>query len=641
MGLESSPVIRRGLTWTLGTLAASIAVVATLAVAVETGHFRGPIIRYIASHAGREIKVGGSFEAHVLSFHPRLIAERVVIGNPRWTTPGSTAEIGKLTLVLETPRLGRTLNVARLEMDEATLHLLRDSAGRANWQLADPSAGSSGTLPLIRSLSMPAAHVELSDARRHLQFDGTVSAADRPESGEARPFRIEGAGQLNGRNAVFRVDGDPLAAASHETPYRFVFTERSSGSHLAGSGVLPRPFDFDRVDASFDADGADLKDLYFLTGVTLIETGSYRVSGKMQRRGSRTNWSDLVATSGQSDMRGTVSIETASGRPKLDAELSSQMLRTADLGAHAAGRDAATDMPLLLSNAMLSPSATRSGDAAVNFHARNLRVGSVPLQGVAAAIVIERGVVTVAPLSAGVLAGKLVARLRLDASTDTPAAELDLKITDLQLGHFFRDSVQPPADGLLHARVVVKGRGSSVHQVAASASGTVTAVLSRGNLRKSLAEITGIDLRGVEMLLGKNAQATAVRCGVASFQANDGTLAVRSLIVDTDPMLIVGDGTIHLGAETLDLRLRGHPKGLRLGRLRSPVLVRGTLLHPSVAVQAGNAIAQTAAAVALGVLLSPLASLLPFVDPGLAKDADCAGLLDAAKPLDSPEPGAH
>jgi hypothetical protein len=60
-------------------------------------------------------------------------------------------------------------------------------------------------------------------------------------------------------------------------------------------------------------------------------------------------------------------------------------------------------------------------------------------------------------------------------------------------------------------------------------------------------------------------------------------------------------------------------------------LVHGTVLHPTFAVKPGaGAAAETAAAVALGVFLTPLASILAFVDPGLTKDADCGALLRAA-----------
>ena len=94
-----------------------------------------------------------------------------------------------------------------------------------------------------------------------------------------------------------------------------------------------------------------------------------------------------------------------------------------------------------------------------------------------------------------------------------------------------------------------------------------------------------------------------------------------------------------MDSETIDLTVRGHPK--RPGfRLRSPALVHGTLLHPTFAIQSRDAVAQTAAAVALGVLLTPIASIFAFVDPGLAKDADCGALISEDKTLHKAEPAS-
>jgi hypothetical protein len=61
--------------------------------------------------------------------------------------------------------------------------------------------------------------------------------------------------------------------------------------------------------------------------------------------------------------------------------------------------------------------------------------------------------------------------------------------------------------------------------------------------------------------------------------------------------------------------------------VRSPIAVRGTLLKPAVGLNTGNAIGQGGAAVGLGALLGPLGAVLAFIDPGLAKDADCGALL--------------
>lgn len=79
--------------------------------------------------------------------------------------------------------------------------------------------------------------------------------------------------------------------------------------------------------------------------------------------------------------------------------------------------------------------------------------------------------------------------------------------------------------------------------------------------------------------------------------------------------------------EGLDMSIRGQPKGIRLVRLRSPIKIHGTLSHPAIGLQTSDLVEQAGGAIALGTLLTPVASLLAFVDPGLAKDANCAGLI--------------
>jgi len=50
-----------------------------------------------------------------------------------------------------------------------------------------------------------------------------------------------------------------------------------------------------------------------------------------------------------------------------------------------------------------------------------------------------------------------------------------------------------------------------------------------------------------------------------------------------------------------------------------------------VGFKAGKAPGQALTAVALASLLSPLAAVLPFIDPGLARNADCGGLILQAR----------
>jgi hypothetical protein len=84
---------------------------------------------------------------------------------------------------------------------------------------------------------------------------------------------------------------------------------------------------------------------------------------------------------------------------------------------------------------------------------------------------------------------------------------------------------------------------------------------------------------------------------------------VQRLIADTAPVLITGEGRLDLKSEELDILLRGHPKSSRFFRFRSPVQVKGTLREPAFGIEARR---------------------LQIIDPGRAKDADCAALIAAA-----------
>jgi hypothetical protein len=325
------------------------------------------------------------------------------------------------------------------------------------------------------------------------------------------------------------------------------------------------------------------------------------------RRGDSTRFADLAATTGQSDVRGDVAVKVSDGRPRLDIALDSQFLRMADFGLRAAGRAPESGAPpLLLSDAMFNPPALRRGDADIRYRAKQLQIGRLVLSDLAAKGTLERGVLTVAPLTAGILAGQLRSHGRLDARTDVPKASVDIDISDLQLAEIGRkESSAPAATGLLRVRVAVAGVGKSVHQVAASANGTVAAVVRQGTVRDSLAEMTGVDLRGLGLIATKDRKAIPLRCAVAELEDRDGTLTVKQFVADTEPVLITGEGQIHLDTEALDLAISGHPKSVRLFRFRAPVLVKGTLAHPSIDVQARK---------------------LTLVDPGNAKDADCGAL---------------
>jgi hypothetical protein len=305
-----------------------------------------------------------------------------------------------------------------------------------------------------------------------------------------------------------------------------------------------------------------------------------------------------------------VSINTAKGQFNVDANLDSKYLRLADLGSRAAGRDPEPPAnQLLFSKAAPDPTVLMRGKAAVQFRAQRVEAGHTVLNALAVKLTNDHGEVTITPLSAEISGGRLSGEIKIDVRKEIPAAHLEVRINDMQLAQYPRKNPGPPAiEGSLAVRINLTGRGKSLHDVAAGADGTVEASLPAGMVRDSLAELTGIDLRGLGLLLTKDKKEVPIRCGIASFQVHDGTLTAKNLVLDTEPVLIAGEGFVHLETETLDLILRGYPKHVRFFQLRSPIVIHGTLKSPSIGIQAHD-------------------SKLVLMDPGKAKDADCESLL--------------
>jgi uncharacterized protein involved in outer membrane biogenesis len=226
----------------------------------------------------------------------------------------------------------------------------------------------------------------------------------------------------------------------------------------------------------------------------------------------------------------------------------------------------------------------------------------------------------------------------IDAQGTVPQTSIDMKLSNVDLAQFKAKSAKDaPLEGQLLGRIKLQGSGTSVHKTAAAANGDITLVIPKGEIREALAELTGINLsRGLGLILTKNEQKTDVRCGVANFAANSGALKATTFVIDTTNVLVTGQGQIDLNKETLDLSLRGQPKQVRILRLRTPIMVRGTLLQPKIGVEPGKVAEQTGAAVALATLLTPVAAVLAFVDGGLAKDANCAALIGQAQSKNLP-----
>lgn len=615
---------------------------------------RGPLAGVASARLGRPVVIEGDLDIHPWSLRPRAEVHGLRIAQPAWAE-GDMARVDRLAVQIELPPLllGRVV-LPYVEIRRPDLSLLRLADGRANWSFGGGKGGAK--LPAIRRFIIEEGRLKLDDRRRKSTFEGTIYTDERTAGPRRGVFALRGEGRLNGEAFRAEVTGAPLLNVSPSRPYPFGADIRAGGTRIQARGRVTRPFDLGRFETSLTITGADLNDLYGLTGLTLPNTPPYRVTGQLRRE--RTKWFFAKANGrvGDSDIAGDLNVETRGARPYLEGDLRSRRLDFDDLASifggapsRTRGEAASADQKAvgvkLATERRLFPEATlqvdriRAMDASVKYRAETVNAPGLPLRKVALDLELKDGVLTGNPVSVSFARGTLAGTARLDASAKTPRTDVDLRLTGARLEDWIttRFKGEPVIEGQMAARAKLTGYGNSVRAAAGSASGSLTVVAPSGELRQAFAELLGVNIsKGLLLLLSESPNRSKVRCAVADFRVTDGVARANRIIVDTDVVLVKGEGTVDLRTERLDLRFEGESKKPRLLRLFVPITVTGPFTKPGIDLETGNALAQGGIGAALAALVNPLVAILPFVEPGLAEDANCAGLIAEGKRKGAP-----
>jgi len=642
-----------------------LAVLVLLVLSREDWNFmRGPIARLASARTGRLVRLDGDLRAHLLSFTPEVDVGGLKIANPAWAGPGDMADIGLAKVKARLfPLLLLRLDLPLVELQSMRLNLLRDLRQRENWALDPNGAGQPLKLPPINQFLISDGRVHIVDQPRKLMLSAQVEASERPEDQGGRGFSLTGDGQLNAEPFKLVAAGGPLIGVQRDKPYPFHMDVHAGPSHIVADGQVQRPFDLTDLSGTVALSGPDLARLYLLTGITLPNTPSYNLSAKFQRTGARYVFSGISGTLGRTDLEGTLVVDKVNGRHRLDADLASKTLNFADLLAILGGpptrtaptpaprRPAQIKLPLgpptkpgpatghhLLPDAPLYTERLRTMDASVSYRAQSIRGGIFSVRRGALKLTLEQGVLTLDPLSLDLAQGRLSGKVRIDASGAVVKTDLDIRASDVGLQQLMRQSgARPALEGVLEARMRLSGQGQSVHQAASASNGEVVFVIPNGRIRQAFAELMGINVgRGLYMLLSKDPKQTDMRCAVAQFNVRNGIMNAQQFVIDTGVVTATGSGDINLATEQLDLKIKGHTKHPELLRLWTPINVSGSFSRPEFGLDAGQAAAQGGAAIGLGALLGPLSVILPFISPGLAKDANCQSLVAEARGAGAP-----
>ena len=638
-------------------LAAALVLVVTL---LDWNRFKGIITTRASEATGRELAIAGDISVD-WGWHPRVTLEGVTLENADWSSEPYMVEIRRLSVRIEILELLRgRIVLPEVELDRPRLILERNDRGDGNWAFEPAGVAEAASpddrteVPIVERLAIREGEIVYRDPGREIDVRSRISTVVGTAGEGSEQVNLSGTGTVGGEPLSVDIDSGPLVdLRDPHRPYPLKGTIAVGDTKASLEGTLLEPVRFRGMDLVLHVQGANVGDLFPIIGVPAPETPPYDIRGRLTRDGEIWRFENFDGTVGDSDLAGTLDFDAGGERLTITGDLRSQRLDFDDLGGIVGaptgtgeGETASEEQQRraeifarrdkLLPNAPIDFEKVRSVDARVTFTGEDVLAPNVPLEGVRLGVMLEDGVLRLDPLQIGVAGGRVSATIQLDARTDTVVSDMDVHLSGFRLEEVVEGA---GGSGEIFGRTQLRTWGNSIADALATADGDFALMMNSGSFSNLVMELAGLDVaEALGFALGDDQQ-VPIRCAVLDFEVADGVMRSRTIVLDTTDTNIIGEAVINLGDEELAVDLEAQPKDPSLFSARTPVMVTGTFRDVSVEIDAESAGIRAGAAVALGVLLTPLAGVLAFVEPGPGEDSACASLIRGAEEDTNDPPG--
>lgn len=602
--------------------------------------FRGPVERQVEARTGRVLDIGGNLDVD-LGKVTVIRAERLRFSNAAWSREDTMASADLLELRVEPLKLlfQRELSIPLLRLVKPDV-LLETGAEGNNWTLGDSGGGDA---PRFRRLWIDDGRLRFDDPAGKTAIDIKLASQRGDGAQGSAPIALKGDGRWRG--SPFTLEGraeSPLELTDSTQPYRIDLRAVAGATRAHARGALMDPFALENFDLQLALAGADLEDLFPLLGIALPHTPRYDFDGRLIRKAAIWQYDRFAGKVGDSDLAGSVTVDSSGERNDFRANLVSKLLDFDDLGGFVGAPP--QDGPGETGSAVLEAEAAseraagrilpdtpyeldklRAMDADVRWKAARIEAPGWPLEDMDAHLILEDGMVRLDPLNFGVAGGDVRSTIRMNAREDVIRTNAKISLRGLDIGRLMPDAnLAQDAVGRIGGDIDIAGSGNSIAKMLATADGDIALGMGKGSVSNLLMELAGIDIyEALKYLIGKDRK-VAIRCAFGDFKVTDGLMDTRALAFDTSDTIIIGKGTVSLREEALDLELRPRPKDRSFLTLRSPLVVGGTFADPSFRPDFARLGLRGAIALALGSIAPP-AALLATIDLGGGEDSGCGG----------------
>jgi uncharacterized protein involved in outer membrane biogenesis len=352
--------------------------------------------------------------------------------------------------------------------------------------------------------------------------------------------------------------------------------------------------------------------LSVLAGDTLPPISDIKLSSVLTGNDNVYKLSNLTLIADKTDLSGDVAVSLAGDKPKIKATLASQILDLTVLEQSESSSEPEPTSDRLFSDEPMVFNALNQLDADVTLKVQSVDSNALKLRDVDVAVGLKDSHLKVSPLDLSFAGSRLTGNVDLNAKRETATLSTKMQVNGFKLAKV--DALKEViSGGNTDVYIGAKGRGKTVRQLMAGLNGKAIIKVGESQIEDGTLDLLGGDfiteLASLLNPFSKEKKGTELACAVVNFNIKDGiATADKGIAVRTGKMNIVGDGTINLKNEKLDIGITPEARtgiGMNMADLVGLVRVGGTLAAPSALVdkaavlEAGLA---TGAAVATGGL---------------------------------------
>lgn len=605
--------------------------------------------RIVSKQTGREVKVAGDFQFYFNPINLKYVSEGLTISNPAWVGPAASrgdflaakrieANVATLTFIFGK----RRVNI--LDLQGANVDLRWDAERRRNSWTFSEEKGEPLDLPLIRRAIVAGTRVRYRDPQMQIFANLGIDTVEARDTRLASAIRFSGTGEA--RRTPFRISGALLTpnATVGGGENQLALRIDAVGTRADISGTLPGATEIEGAKLNADVRGQNLADAFAIFGIAVPDTRDYRLRSAVVKQGEEWRFTRLRGRFGDSDLAGRMTVRLGEPRLFLDASLTTRTLDIVDAGPFIgySPRESETGeivvtaqgRPRILPDAPLRIEALKNFDARVDWKVARVRAEKLPLSDITLGLKLDDRLLTLSPLNFAMARGTVSSDITINARNPAVLTDYDIRLSPTPMGTLLKGFgvEESGTSGTIKARVKMKGVGDSVRKSLANSNGRIAVIIPRGTMWTRNIQLSELDI-GVfvqKMFEKRLKEPVQINCGLVAFTVRRGVAAADPILIDTQKNVMLGRGGFSFRNETLDLAFRADSKKFSLFAGQSPVGIGGYFAKPSIDVISPELLTRAGAGVGLGIVASPLASILAFVDVGDAKAADCGPVLAGA-----------